>query len=62
MYNSTYLYLHTYVERQRVVMIVECVSTPYYNGGPLSFIGKGPTDIGQIVKLMDGLPYWQLLW
>ena len=56
MYNSTYLYLHTYVERQRVVMIVECVSTPYYNRGPLSFIGKGPTTIGQIVKLMERLP------
>ena len=38
-------------------MIVECVSTPYYNrGGPLSFIGKGPTSIGQIVKLMERLP------
>ena len=57
MYNSTYLYLQTYVERQRVVMIVECVSTPYYNRGPLSFIGKGPTAIGQIVKLKVGLPY-----
>ena len=56
MYYSTYLYLQTYVERQRVVMIVECVSTPYYNRGPLSFIGKGPTTIGQIVKLMDRLP------
>ena len=55
MYISTYLYLHTYVERQRVVMIVECVSTPYYNRGPLSFIGKGPS-IGQIVKLMERLP------